>query len=398
MGFSGGDLNKNSPFNTGYFVEAVHSTGMNPFSSTLLPVDPDAPITVVGGGPVGLLLACLLGQQGRELRVIEKRTRLPESSMAIGITPPSLDILEQLGLKQDFVARGVLIKHARVFENGRPVGQLHFRNPENNILSLPQSETLRLLRQKLSTFPAVQYEEGRAFSAQDAHAARGWLIACDGARSALRAFAGIRGKAHGYGVNFIMADFPDNELLGSDARLYFSADGAVESFPLPGQVRRWIVQVDGAADLTTLRQRVKQAANIDLHGRDSGPLSAFSPRWFLAQHYHKGKVILCGDAAHVMSPIGGQGMNTGFADGMMLAKWFRRPTAAGLADYTRQRQRAFRIASRRAAMGMWLGTRRGPWASTLRQQTLRALLGMAVSEQTLARTFCMRNLPHPCNP
>ena len=358
----------------------------------------NTPITIVGGGPVGLLLACLLGRQGKEVRVIEKRTTLPESSMAIGITPPSLDILNLLGLKADFLAEGVLIQTARVYENQKPVGHLNFRNSENAILSFPQFGTINLLRKKMSEFKSVTFEEGRAFNENDFKQNKGWMIACDGARSPLRNLAGISGKQHGYGVQFIMADFPDHERLGPDARLYFSRDGAVESFPLPGQARRWIVQVKGPSDLSILKQRVKAAAGVDLSDRKSGPLNPFSPRWFLADTYYQNNVILCGDAAHVMSPIGGQGMNTGFGDAMMLAELLTHPTQPGLQHYTRQRQKAFRIASRRAAMGMWLGTRQGPMASVLRKQTLRALLGMAVSEQTLTRTFCMRNLPHPCNP
>lgn len=356
------------------------------------------PITIVGGGPVGLLLACLLGRQGKEVRVIEKRTKLPESSMAIGITPPSLDILNLLGLKEDFLAQGVLIQKARIYENQKPVGQLNFRNSENAILSFPQFGTINLLRNKVSEFKSVTYEEGRAFTEDDFNQNQGWVIACDGARSHLRGLAGISGKSHDYGVHFIMADFPDHERLGPDARLYFSRDGAVESFPLPGQARRWIVQVKGPSDLSILKQRVLAAAGVDLSDRESGPLNPFSPRWFLADSYFQNNVILCGDAAHVMSPIGGQGMNTGFGDAMMLAEWLSSPTASGLKNYTRQRQKAFRIASRRAAVGMWLGTRRGSLASALRKQTLSALLGIAVSEKTLARSFSMRNLPHPCNP
>lgn len=355
------------------------------------------PVTIVGAGPVGLLLAGLLGRQGREVRVIEQREKKPAGSMAIGITPPSLDILEKLDLKSAFVNGGVTIEKARVFENRMPVGELDFRKSENAILSFPQIGTLTLLEEKVSEFSTVSVERGKKFTEQDLEDAEGWVIACDGSQGTLREMAGIPGRGHTYGVGFVMADFPDEEKLGADARLYFSAEGAVESFPLPQLLRRWIAQVTSDAGMDLLRSRVLAAAGIDLQGRESGPLNAFSPRWFLANQYVKDKVILCGDAAHVMSPIGGQGMNTGFGDAMMLAEILRDPTPVRLSLYTSERKKAFRIAARRAALGMWLGTRLGVSASRARATLLKILLHSQVSEKTLVRCYSMRNLPHPCN-
>lgn len=356
------------------------------------------PITIVGGGPVGLLLACLLGQKGKEVRLVEKRTKLPESSMAIGITPPSLDILEKLDLKKVFLEQGVLIQQAEVFESGRLMGSLDFRSSESYILSFPQFGTMKLLEQKALEFANVSLERGATFGQEDLQGADGWVIGCDGAHSNVREFAKLKGRSKSYGVRFIMADFPDHEELGSKARLYFSAQGAVESFPLPGQKRRWVAQVERESNLSTLCQRVHEASGIDLRDRESETLWPFSPQRFLVECYGKDNILLCGDAAHVMSPIGGQGMNTGFADAMMLAEILDAPSPAKLAAYTKERRKAFRMASRRAAMGMWLGTRRGKLASGCRGTLLKQALNSAKANQTLARTFSMRNLPHPFNP
>ncbi|MGA0369758.1 MAG: FAD-dependent oxidoreductase, partial [Kiritimatiellia bacterium] len=114
--------------------------------------------------------------------------------------------------------------------------------------------------------------------------------------------------------------------------------------------------------------------------------------------FRRGNVFLCGDSGHVMSPIGGQGMNTGFGDAMMLSEILQHPDPAAQAAYTRERRRAFRIAARRAALGMWLGTRKGPAASLLRAWGLKTGLRAPWTQQTLVRSFSMRNLPHPCNP
>lgn len=359
---------------------------------------PTDPVHIIGAGPVGLLLACLLGQQGRQVFLYEKRRELPAASMAIGITPPSLEILHHLGLRHTFLARGVRIPAAQVFEDLTPVGALRFRSSETQILSLPQFGTVSLLREKLADFPTVHFQEGREIHPQDLSALPGWQIACDGWRSRLREAAGIPLRHKSYGVHFVMADFEDVEDLGPEARLYFSRSGAVESFPLPGRRRRWIAQVVPPAepDLNTLFERGSQAAGIDLsRRRQTGPLCPFSPAWSLAATYVRDRLLLCGDAAHTMSPIGGQGMNTGFADAWMLAKVLQDPAPARLTAYTRERQRAFRTAARRVALGMHLGTRTGTAASRLRAHLLRTALHHPGFSNTLARTFAMRNLPHP---
>lgn len=351
-------------------------------------------IHIAGAGPVGSLLTCLLGRAGREVTVWEPRMELPDCSMAIGITPPSLDILDDLGVGDRFRDQGVQIERARVFENGQECGELRFRPSEGAILSLPQSGTLQILRDTLQQYPSVTFRLGEAFP-EDLLREDGRVLACDGAKSGIRRRTGIPFHTHAYGVRFVMADFPDAEELGPDARLYFSAQGAIESFPLPGKQRRWITQVTPGSEpgLPYLIERVRKAIGIDLAVRPSSPAWPFDPAWGLAERYHEGNVILCGDAAHQMSPIGGQGMNTGFADALHLARALENPTPAALRTYTRVRQKAFRAAARRAAWGMWLGTRTGPAWSPVRRHLLALALGHRIPHNTLARTFSMRNLP-----
>jgi len=357
-------------------------------------------ITIAGAGPVGLLLACLLGKRGEEVTLYEKRAGLPVASMAIGITPPSLDLLEKIDLKAAFLQRGVLIPRARVFESGKPCGTLDFRASENQILSLPQFGTLELLRLRLAEMKNVRLLEGVEMTPELLRTCRGSVIACDGADSFLRRHCGIPVTRRGYGVSFVMADFEDKEGLGAEARLYFSPRGAVESFPLPAGKRRWIAQRAGDAppSLETLLHRVREAAGIDLAGRGHGTRCPFTPQRTLAKTYFHEQIILCGDAAHTMSPIGGQGMNTGFADAFLLSTLLPDPGPQALRMYTRERRRAFRVAARRAAMGMWLGTRTGAAAGRARALLLKTALRQPRIQEALARTFAMRNLPQPRTP
>ncbi|MBN2163247.1 MAG: FAD-dependent monooxygenase [Pontiellaceae bacterium] len=386
----------------------------------------DADILIIGAGPIGLLLANLLGKRGVRVIVVERRTQPPKGSMAIGITPPSLDILKELELDQAFVRNGIPITDALVFENGTRIGGLNFsRLPSTHrcILSLPQNRTVALLRKNLNKFPSVTLLEGVQFVSRteftdgirvrlqdtDAQAysdlTATYLVGCDGHRSAVRTETRIAFPGHFYRTQFFMADFKDETNWAAEARLYFGRHGSVEAFPLSDGRRRWIVQMPLTASPdahpidSIVAEQIRRRTGMDLRATPAFFDSFFRPQRRLARTYRNGRVLLCGDAAHVMSPIGGQGMNTGFADAVHLD----RAIAAALNDpltadqhfreYSRVRRHAFRVAASRAARGMWLGTRRGMPASVLRRTLIsRILLRPNIREQ-LARYFAMLTIP-----
>ena len=120
----------------------------------------------------------------------------------------------------------------------------------------------------------------------------------------------------------------------------------------------------------------------------------------VVESYTTGRVLLAGDAAHVMSSIGGQGMNTGFADAEMLAEILpvvlQQPArmARCFAAYDRIRRRSFEVAATRAERGMWLGTLRGRVASWSRKQFIRYVLFSRWMEHRLAPHFAMLTIPY----
>ena len=383
-------------------------------------------VAIVGAGPVGLLLANLIGDAGIETTMLEKRTGPAKGSMAIGITPPSLDILGRLRLDESVCRAGVRVRRAIVHEERHPIGTLSFADVPGAypfIVSLPQSQTEALLSERLLHNASVNIRSGRTVThlepdrqgvllrvrpeeGDHEEVLRAeWVVACDGAHGVMRELAGIPARARRYAPGFTMADAPDLTGLGEEAHLFFSAERPVESFPLPNQRRRWIVRTGwrGNSDIgtETLPQAVARLTGHHISADSFSEPSPFQPMRRLAHRYVRGRVILCGDAAHLLSPIGGQGMNIGFGDAAVLARALIAILLQGaspepwLAAYERARRHAFRLASARAAMGMSLGVLHGAVGSQLRRGLVRQLLSRQRPHDYAARWFAMRSLPHP---
>ena len=392
-------------------------------SSSPGPKPAHAQVLISGAGPVGLLLANLLGMANIRTLVLDKREVPLESSMAIGVTPPSLEILQRLDLDQTFINAGVPVRYAEVHESGSKLGRLDFHRIPSDypfFLSIPQARTVEILRGNLARFSSVTIQDGREcvgveqdpggvrvsvreVGTGNASQARAeLLVGCDGHRSTVRAAAGLRVREKLYPQRFVMADFVDESGLGLEARLFFSPEASVESFPLPGQWRRWIVLANPAREATPLQyliRTVDRLVGIDLDERGARFVSTFGARRMTVDRYHAGRVVLAGDAAHVMSSIGGQGMNTGFADVELLAALLPgvlrdpalRPRA--FSTYERIRRRAFVVAANRAERGMWLGTLRGRVASGFRKHFIRDVLFRPPLRSRLAPHFAMLTIP-----
>ena len=313
----------------------------------------DCDILIVGAGPTGLVLALWLAKLGARVRIVDKTAEAGTTSRALAVQARTLELYRQLDLADAVIERSHVVPAVNLWTRGRRRARIAFnevglgQTPFPSLHIFPQDEHERLLIARLEAEGVSVERQTEVVSLADKadrivarlrHPERGeatcearYVAGCDGAHSIVRETIHAAFPGGTYQHTFYVADV-DASGPPIDGELHIDLDTAdfLAIFPLKGQGRARLVG--------TVRDEERPKGAPELRFEDVSDraiknlrLKVGKPNWFstyrvhhrVADHFRKGRAFLLGDAAHIHSPAGGQGMNTGIGDAINLAWKFK---------------------------------------------------------------------------
>ncbi|HSO91652.1 MAG TPA: FAD-dependent monooxygenase [Arthrobacter sp.] len=363
-------------------------------------------VLVVGAGPTGLTAACEALRHGLSVRIIDRKQERSTHSKALVTHARTLEVFQTMGTADAMLARGVpfaaLTAHSgsqrqatRIDLVGLPWGDTAYPF----WLSVPQDATELVLKEHLNSLGGVvewgtsleEIHDGddhvQALVTRDAGTERvsaRWLLGCDGGRSRVRDQVGLRLTRRDAGATFILADVKSTlPMTQNEGYVYLDPDGLLLIVPMP-EPDRWriIAHVPTPAeeskvtvDAAFLDELIRQRSGLEFGSHDVKWTSQFNLSHGLANHFRAGRVFLAGDAAHIHSPVGGQGLNTGVQDAHNLL-W--KLAAVDRLDSPEAAERlldSYEAERRDTARSMVTGVARVTTALTTRRSSIRRVLG-----------------------
>src|SRR5215210_5047830 len=373
-----------------------------------------SPITlIVGAGPTGLTLAVELARRGVPFRIIDREPERTRTSRAIGTQARTVEVFRLMGIPETALQPAARPRALRFAERDRTLARIAFDDglpgASPRLISMDESDTERVLEQRLGQLGGqVEWStqllgfrvDGERVSASlegpdgTSELETRFLVGADGAHSTVRHEAGIRFAGAAYSERFLLADLDlDWDLPHDEGHIWIGDDGLVAAIPLPGERRYRVIvplppayaakeyacEAEIAAEAETL---LRQRTGVTLvRIGDPAWASAFRIQRRQADRYRRGPVFLAGDAAHVHSPVGGQGMNTGIQDafnlGWKLALAARDQAAPGLLDtYQAERHPIARSVLRGTHLGTQLVLAQNPLMRAVRKRAVPAVVNI----------------------
>ncbi|KHK96615.1 hypothetical protein LK09_14935 [Microbacterium mangrovi] len=357
-------------------------------------------VVVVGAGAVGMLLAEELTRRGVDVGLYEQRPRSAPGSRAIGIHATTLAALEQSGVTERLLDKALRVRRGEARADGRVLGVVRFDRLSTRfpfVATLPQSETEAVLASAAPTpirgarvtglrecDRTVRVEIVTEAGPLEVDAKILVVATGAGGRGLVYRRAGLHRTD--YRDRYLMTDLDAPPRPDADvAVVNLAREGVLESFPLPGGRRRFVAwdPTDADPDPRARVSRLREA--LAMRGEAGAAdavedATAFGVRAIVAPRLRRRRVVVIGDAAHEVSPIGGQGMNLGFLDAVglapLLAEWVRTGNApdAELDAWERRRVASARTAARLAAVNTRLGQALPLPAHRLRSVAVRGML------------------------
>ncbi len=359
-----------------------------------MPKQTDVPVVIVGAGPTGVMLALELARRGVGVRILDKQPSAPQETRAIGIHARTLEVFHQLGIVEEFLELGQRVTGFSVHTRARRSMRVRFGgldSPYPFVLMLGQDQTQRILDQRLKQL-GISIERGVSVGDLHPHAEAveiglthagtstertvlaDWVVGCDGAHSVVRRHLGVPFDGEDYGQDWLMAEVNIHwPIERNDFHVFSYSAAPMVTFPMPGgRWRVFLPQVPNRAgersqpDMGEIEQLAAQRGPAGMAFTDPALLAAFRSYRRSTKIMRDGRMLVAGDAAHIHSPAGGQGMNTGLQDAFNLG-WKlalvtpgqappslldtyqaeRVPIAAGVLELTHCLVRLFTIASPR---------------------------------------------------